>query len=481
MKKDTFNVFEITHSHVKFLQAKVSRSGTVIKNLQFRPVRQHTDEELIKLISSIAAMKGSDARHAAVVIPRRLTILRQISLPSQDKDEIRKMVSLQLVNKIPYSLEDVVCDHIILDQDKPGYTSVLVVVVHKEIVQRYLKIFSQAKVNVQNFILSSVGLMAWFNHQARFLKGSSASGLGFINLDHSESEMCFILQGKLLFSRSIPMGAGELSAETAVKFAEQVDLTLKSFKKERMGPDIQGFLIAGDTRAAHFLKEKLSEEFKLPVETVNAFDNIPCQKEVDFKSSLDGGFASAVGWGSVLAFAAGHPMSLMPTEINDTKISLNKRSQWIRSFLLGAASLILVTAAFNIKIYQDMNGLNRLQAKLKEIKPRIQQAQKVMAVVEAADQNIYKKIFVADIISELYRLTPQDVAFRSLVLDDQGALTIQGYSQSPSSINVLQSQLVASVIFKEVNLQYASRVRNYNQDLIEFKIVCQLKNKRQEK
>src|SRR6185295_18389823 len=133
------------------------------------------------------------------------------------------------------------------------------------------------------------------------------------------------------------------------------------------------------------------------------------------------------------------------------------RQKWFQSAVLTAVAILLFAASIGVNIFKQRSQAQYIHEKIKALKPELVKADDIIKVVEFADENINHRTMVADLIAQLYRLTPEDIAFRSLIMDEQGGITIQGLSQARGSVNSLQNQLVNSAAFKNVTLQYASR------------------------
>ena len=102
----------------------------------------------------------------------------------------------------------------------------------------------------------------------------------------------------------------------------------------------------------------------------------------------------------------------------------------------------------------------------------------IVVLVDFADKNIQERTNIADVIAELYRITPSEITFKSLYFTEQKQITIQGFSKTRSSVNNFQNQLVNSAIFEDVTLQYASRSRTLGEELTDFKITVKLSDRK---
>jgi len=471
---DVMTTLEITDSHVKLFQSKLTKAGAVITFCDVRKIETPSEDELSKLLAGLVTAKKIAFKNFLLIIPRRLGILRQMTLPSVQDAEISKMAGLQIINKVPYSREDIIYDYAIIEKETTGYTRVLVAIVHRDVVQRYLKIFHKAGIHPQRLTLSSAGLLNWLNYQKTKIRSDDRTVTVLINVDENDAEICFCHKQKLLFSRSIQFGAHDLTPERIPGFAEQIDLTIRSYRKDKMGPEIDHFVVVSTRKEVSFLKEQIEQEYKLKVDALTPVDHLPCSKELNLAGLWEGSGVSVAAVTGPLLTDIGGSFNLLPEGVRDDKSAKFKRSQNVQSALLAACALLLVVGALNVESYRDARRLNRIKNKLAEMKPATEKAKQTVQLVNFVKDNIYGQIKVADFISELYRLTPQDIAFRSLSYNEPGGVTMQGFSQSGTSVNNFQSQLVGSAMFKEVNLQYASRSRIFNQELTDFKITCQL-------
>ena len=132
-------------------------------------------------------------------------------LPSQNESEIRKMLDLQLVNQIPYALEDVIYDFVVVDREPSGYVRVLVAIVHRQDVsEKFLKLCKEAGLQPERFVLSSLGIIHWLNYQQGKIPApvSSNQTVLVLNIDVNHTEICFCHDQNLLFRAVSIMAPG---------------------------------------------------------------------------------------------------------------------------------------------------------------------------------------------------------------------------------------------------------------------------------
>ena len=67
-------------------------------------------------------------------------------------------------------------------------------------------------------------------------------------------------------------------------------------------------------------------------------------------------------------------------------------------------------------------------------------------------------------------MVPDDISLQNFSMR-AGVFELQGIATKDQDINSLQSALVASSLFENIDLQYATKRKRFNQEYTEFKIV----------
>ena len=481
MKKNQYTAIEITDSHVKLLQVKQIRGKSVISNCLVKSLNSPpTDEELTRILTDVVLSKSVQSDSLVLAIPRQFAILKHIELPSTNDQEIKKMIGLQLVNKVPYGLEDIVYDYQVIRKDESGFSNVLAYVVHKEIISRYMKMFTKIGVNIERVTISSLGLAGWLTYQLSVKKADTNQTIVLISIDMNHSEICFYQNGNLVFSRNIDEGARDLNEEHILGLFQQIEVSVGIYRKENMGSDIQKMVIVSSMSEAMELRPKLEEEYKIPIEVMSPFDNVMCQKKINLSSLKNQGGLSLSAAIGLLLTDSKNTLNLLPKEVFTTKQSKIRRKELIKFSVLFVIASLLGISILGIEIYQKSSEIGALQEKADQIKVLVKKAKKDLDFMGAFKDQIIDKVIISDLIRELAGLAPKEVSFRALSLDEKKRFTIEGYAQTSSSVNEFQSNLVKSEYFNEVNLQFATKRKIIKMEVTDFKIVCQLAKKGEE-
>jgi len=131
-------------------------------------------------------------------------------------------------------------------------------------------------------------------------------------------------------------------------------------------------------------------------------------------------------------------------------------------------------AALNLENFQKERRLSRLQAVVQEQQVSVKRAQENIEAVEALQDKLHSRIVLVDILRGLYEQVPEPVSLRSLQLDPKGTMIVSGLGVSRSAVNQFHNNLVSSLMFQKVSLEYATERKQYKEEYVEFKILCQL-------
>ncbi|MBF0384389.1 MAG: pilus assembly protein PilM [Candidatus Omnitrophica bacterium] len=474
MNKGISSVIEITESSVKLLQYKGSSGKKVFLSADVKPLVDFNDEELVKSLNGFIVSRSIGSGDLTLIVPRKFAILKQMKLPSHNEAEIKKMIGLQLVSQLPYSLEDVIYDYLLIEKDSSGYSRALVFVLHKDVSQRYINLLEKVGLRPNVLTVSSLGILGWLNYQTEIQSINLHSPVIVVDIDMQHSEICFLNNLQLLFSRNVDWGLRDLNEDNPIELLGQIELSLEAYNKENMGPAVKRVMIISCENTAEGLKKRIEEELKLPVDILYALDNLTFQKSFNLASMKDNRLISlTVALGHALENVK-HALNLLPKEIHDSEKIKKQTKKAVKFGFLFLSSLLLCAAIMAVDLYQRRNYLRKIEMKAEDINPKLKDAKNKLQFVKFFNEEYKGQTSVADIIAGLIDITPLDISYRSVYLDENGAFTLQGYAQKGASVNDLQSKMVKSPIFKEVNLQFATKRMTYNMELTDFKIIAQI-------
>ncbi|MFC1510603.1 pilus assembly protein PilM [Candidatus Omnitrophota bacterium] len=464
-------ILQIEDQYIKFLRAKIQREKLSVVDGTLKR-REHPGGDVITFSDlQDVPIKEIEGHEVTLIIGRRQVVVRQLVLPSTKDEELRRMIDLQIVNIVPYPREKILFGHMVLSVEPGGYTRVVVVAVHRDFIDQYLQGLRRVGLHTQKILVSSFCLYHWYQKAG---KEAPSTVVLLVHLDGTCAEVCIGKGKQLLFSRSIVLGSPRLKDEVAF-LTEQIDLTLGAYHKKMPGADVEKIVVVATQEEGQTLKDVLIKQEDIPVDVMSfsGQKSLPGVEGVKLEEGQS--FVHCVGG----AWQEESPMiNLIPQEILDTKQQRVKKKELALFLALGVLAGFLALGLWTMELVQDRIYLKKISAQIEQLDPQLEKAKGQMQLVSLIDEEQRKNFFVADIVKALYLLTPQEINYQYINLNQEGLLTLQGYDQSGKAVSRLQKGLMDSRLFRDVTRQYATKRRRFNQEYTDFRITCYLSNER---
>ncbi len=472
MKRKDLLIFEIIENQLRVLRAKfLSDQSLHVVSFHVFPLEQPQRENFPKILSSFLTAKDKRSQVIAV-IARNQVILKNFSFPSHSKDELRKMITLQMVAQVPYAREDIVFDYNVLGQDSRGYTSVLSAVVHKEAIDDLFKMFKSAGLTIHQLVLSSSSIVRWFYaQQPQQIKNEHAI-TGILNIDPARSEFCFARKGQLLYARDIKYGQRDLGADTQDLFLKDILLTLETYARDHARDVIDHMTILAPVQIQGLLREKFQAQRNIIVDFVDPYASITDSKNVSMMEVLQAGHLSPVVCLGAAQESHKISLNLLPEDVRKSQRATAQKWQLAQLFVLVLINVALFFSVSFRALYQDQAQLSDLKKQVVEMRSRVDAINRQSEKLKQIQAHFQPQGSAVDIIYHLYDMTPKEISFQLLYLDRDNNLTIQGIAETRSSVNDFNRSLTKNPLFKDVSLQYAAQRRFFEGELTDFKITA---------
>jgi len=179
-------------------------------------------------------------------IPSYCAITRNIEIPSQNPQEIREIVNLQAARHTPYSRSEIVVDYLDLGVFKSIYSKILLTIVSRSVVKRYLDLAEKLNLKIHRFVFAPEAV-ARIAAKYVLLEPEKAPTL-FVHIDSTFSDFMVVFKGMLVFIRNIPIGAQALASEREVnfpRFAEELKKSIEAYEGEKVDQKPALLVLAG--------------------------------------------------------------------------------------------------------------------------------------------------------------------------------------------------------------------------------------------
>jgi Tfp pilus assembly protein PilN len=260
---------------------------------------------------------------ATVLLPRRETIVRQIALPGVVPRDLGSAITLQVDALHPYGDEEIV-----FGWSRLQAGGVLVGILRRSTLDRYINLFAEAGIAVTSFTFSAAAI--YVAHRMPVAEAHT-DGAGFVAVAGEN-------------------GAVEVYGESAARpvFSADFDLPLDravelAISELRLEPEI----------------EPLALDRILPMPRRNPVSNDPARRALPYATAL----AGACPW-------LGAPANLLPPEHRRS----NSRAMYIPTAVLGALLLLLCGALLAHSAIEDRRYMAALEREIANLEPLAKQA-----------------------------------------------------------------------------------------------------------
>jgi Type IV pilus assembly protein PilM len=453
MAKDVITAIELSNTAIKFIQGKGFASEIILNHADMREVSPSLEVRANTLKEQIqqAVFKPENP---VLVISRRRVVLKHLVLPANTDAELRKLIKLRLLDITASAPDQVVWDYFQVGKDPNGYTKVLIFVLNKEMVENEIEVLTRNGLIPSALTVTSLALHRWSIFQMNKTKQTADQPVALINLNNHDAEICFLDQNCFYFSHYINVGINDLSTRMST-FMEQVHSAISTYKVEKIGKDISGFMITADSGE---LKSKLETVYSLEVEILNNVD-LP-QSGVAILGTL---FAEDL-----------KSLNIMPDKVKNVKFSSWNKKTKRRLIFLFLMTYLLGIAAWSAGMIKKSAYLWFIQEKVTKTQPKIQEIDEINRKIKVLKEESHDQLLVADLIDKLSAFTPEDLTYQFIRLEENNHVVLGGEAHFGSSVNKLQEQLVGSNYFTDVNLEYASKQQTPDGEITRFKINCKI-------
>lgn len=400
------------------------------------------------IIRGLEELKSKSAIEGRLftVIPRSLTTVKYIDLPSDDENELKKMVKYEASQLVPYRIEEVVIDYISLKNLKgvsvdKGYTRVLAVIVPREIINRHLSFFQHIGLTPEIINLSSICLYNSFCKQYKDRKGEHL----IVHISGGELDIIVVKQGELVFSRGLVF-SGE-QGELIKEIRESLGAYLREARKE----NLESIILCNKEYDRQGIFENLKREFSCSVELAEQIDIM--RGLVQRETSLG--------------------INLLPETTRVERKREEIKRNFRRTFFLLVLNLSLAFSIAGTRIAKERGYLLQLIGRIDKIKEEadivIAQRKQLQVIEESLNS---KKMFL-EMLASVYKITPDGILFKQLIWE-ANLLTVKGESSNLNKVLYFISELDKSSYLINPQIKYTTKRVEEKGEVIDFEISVQI-------
>ncbi|MGE5280585.1 MAG: pilus assembly protein PilM [Deltaproteobacteria bacterium] len=461
--------FDFVTDAIKAARVKTFGGRRIVTEVDYRDIRGASREETVVLLRDLLVHHRRRGDFQLVLtLSSPFLITKNIEIPSQDSKEIKDIINLQAGRLTPYAREEVIIDYVNIGVFRQSYTKLLLAIVNKDIVNRQFALFGEAGGRVEKVFFGSEAIGALIYQHVRLEVQETPFAL--IHVDAAATDFGVFLKGKLIFSRSIAVGARPLLTEREKHVGRYIDELRKSLDAYHL-EDIEVaptlVVVCGAVGRLRDLEVMMLDAFRIPVRFLEAADVLVKGDNVD-RGAL--AMEEVSVWD--VAAPAGLPagVNLVPEEMK-LRQALEERGRDIfQTGILAFLTLLFVFASFLVSIYLKAEYLGKLNAKFKNLNAEAATIEKDFSRVRVIRTYLEHRGYLLNILAEIYRLTPAEVGIVNINLRETGTFSVKGEAASMAVVFAYVGDLEKSDMFKEVKTRYTSKKKVEGQELVDFEL-----------
>lgn len=473
MKKALLAI-ELDDNTLKLMQGRTTSKGWSVRKFGVEDISGKSEEDTITTIKDTLSKLKIKKINSILVVPRSLVTVRYLQLPTTNPDELDSMIDMQVVRQIPYTREEMVYDYHITGLTEEGYTKVLLVIAHRDIISKYLRILELVGIMPDSIELDSLAIIELYKFlnrdETRIL--AEEKPIVILDIDYATTNIVVAQKGVPTFTRAVSIGTTQLSGKTPPPIGKdwisewvgEINRSLTVIQREQ-AVSIEKIIILGDYSGGFV--PMVMDKLGFPV---SSFDPGPYLDGI----SLSGVNVSITSLLGAIREGSNTSVNLMPEEIRSSRISAQKRRVLVVTGLLIAGIIGIAGLTLDKKIKDRKAYLSSLEKRLSQTNPMAEE----LSVKKDRLALIKKQLSVSgsslDILRELYSIIPQKTALNVFIYDDTQGVTIKGASPAMSEVFDLIPKLESSPYFEDVTSRYATRRKIKGQEITEFHIDCSI-------
>ncbi len=433
-----------------------------------------SDADIATLINTALTALNVKPVRLFDVLPSQLLITKNIEVPSTNPQEIKEIISLQAGRHTPYSREEIIVDYIDIGTYKRNYTKVLLVMVARNVVKRHFEIASKAGFPFERvfFAPEAVGKFILKN-----TKGDTAEyPTSIINVDETISDFFVMFKHKVIFVRALAMGAQQLASEKEkyqVKFLEEVKKSLEAYQAENIEKPPQTVIITGATTEVPELEKMLGDSLQIPVKAVSYLKGMQIQETAALVAAQATRLSFLNGIASAL-HSEELKVDLVPEEIKLKKALEARGRDLVTTGILALLLLIILLFTMGAQIYFKNAYLKKIGHEFTVIHEEAVKLENDSAKISLIKNYLFSRGYSLEVLTELYTISPLDLALNDIRYDDQGKFSVKGTADSMSAVFSFVDSMEKSKYFKEVKTKYTTKRKEGKKDVTDFEIGCLL-------
>ncbi len=485
LSKKPVVIVEIGNDWLKVVEGHPASKEGVISKVSFKKlveIKEPVTDALARIFRELKLSKQG----VIACIPRHLVTVRILEFPSTNPKDIRDMVSLQVGKQTPYSREEILFTYKTVSVAKEGYTKIMLVIARCNLVNARVDVLQKAGIEVDHVAMSSEGLFNWF--AAAYLPEASPvknkiyddvkaenQAIIFIDVDSNYSDLLVIRNDKLVYTRNFLIGANHLLEEGdkwREKFADETIHSMGLYQNEERDARIVKIFLGGAAKHNAGLDVSLKTRVDLAVEMTEPLKNVRTQKWVNFSEVRDCKFISSCALIGMALNPEMLELDLTSSELRIKKQMEERRTKITTTGILALSIVTMMSILFFTGYYNKNAYLSQLKRATAKISKDAEGVERMRLCIDLVEKRLNTQRCSLNILNEIAKLTPKEIYFTSIDIDEKKQAVLQGRAAAMSNVFEFVTTLENSPFFENVKTTYTTTKKDKDTEYAKFEIIC---------
>ncbi len=261
-------------------------------------------------------------------------------------------------------------------------------------------------------------------------------------------EIIIAKNGVLAFSRGFLLSEGKNFSQVLIS---EIRHSIELFFNNSRQRQLSKIIIGGSHPDLEQIADVLRSSFDIP---------FSMEKKMDIASGM--------------IFAQGQEINLLSDEFLQKRMREKLKKKFFISIVLVIANILLVAAMFWMMLKHKESYLKELEQKLSQLKPQAQALQNKAQKLQMVHTQLTSQLLILDAITDLINVTSATSTLNMLSINEKGVLVVRGQAKSLGEVLDFVGSIENSPYFKNSHLNFSSRRKMKNEELIDFEIQADL-------
>jgi type IV pilus assembly protein PilM len=510
-------IIDIGTSNIKIMILKDEKEQTILQDAVFITIphivtttQDKLDNFIKKSLLPIVNSPLFKTSSITSVISGSSMIVKFISLPSTQTQEIRKMLDFEIEQHLPFPKDEIEFDYQIISQEPPQ-SKVMIIAAKKAVIKEHLDLLASCGIYPDNLEVSSVAL-----YNSSLLQTKKESIYLQVNIGASYTDINIIRNNCLCYCRSINWGSKDLtlrlsknlnvsfdnakklkhengiiitkkqanqiekeisliSEKWADEIVFEIKRTIESFHLDSGKNDIQQLSLSGGGANLINLNEHLREKLKIKTVMEKPLELECSSNAID--TYLDHSREFHLICAAITPYPGHIKINLMPDHI---KKNIQAKKLKAKQLTYSAVCALIIICLFILpgwllKIRE--NQIKSLDKQINQLEPEVSDIKKLQDRINLINNYVDAKNSCMEVLRQMSLIVPYDITINNFAFEKSESVILTGFADSHSSVVNFSKVVSDSPIFEDCKIMYTRKKGPLSEEIVDFEIYCKINNR----